>query len=108
MTYSIRAIEDKDFDAVAAQVCHHWTLTRLGYIDSFIETYGLPGLVAVEGGKIIGSLTWRRYENCMQIVTLISDHEGRGIGSALLKAAEEEARRLQFSRVLISTENSYI
>jgi|SRR3972149_7824421 len=108
MSYSIRAIEEKDFDAVAAQICAHWTLTKLGYIDGFIETYGLPGLVAVEDNQVIGSLTWRPYENCLQVVTLISDQEARGIGSALLKAAEDEARRLKFPRVLISTENSYI
>ena len=108
MSYSIRALEDKDRDAVAAQTCKHWTLTRLGYIDHFIETYDLPGFVAEDNGKVIGSLTWRPYENCLQIVTVISDEEGRGVGGALLSAAEAEARRQKFPRVLISTENSYV
>ncbi|MBI3440627.1 MAG: GNAT family N-acetyltransferase, partial [Proteobacteria bacterium] len=108
MSYRIRSTESRDYDAVAAQICYHWTLTKLGYIDTLVETFGLPGFVAVDGGdKVIGSLTWRSFENCFQVMTLISDQSGLGIGSELLTAAEEEARRLNFSRLLISTENSY-
>lgn len=108
MSYTIRPIADKDHETVATQIRNEWTTTRLGYIDHIIESHGLPGFVAEIDGKFVGALTWRIYENCLQVVTVISDKEGLGIGSALLKEAEEEAKRQGIPRVLISTENSYI
>lgn len=80
----------------------------MGYIDQLIDAYGMPGFVAEEDGKIIGSLTWRECEGFYQVFTLISDVEGRGIGSELLKRAEADAAEKGYKKVLISTENSYI
>lgn len=94
--------------AVNAQICAHWTTTHIAYIDSLVDVSSLPGLVMLQDGCVTGSLTWRPFEGCMQIMTLVSDREGCGTGSALLVAAEHEARRQGMSRVLLSVENSYI
>ena len=55
----------------------------------------LPGLVAQEepGGARLGVLTYRADERGLEVVTLNSLAEGRGIGTALLAGARQRARQ---------------
>lgn len=102
----IRPISDADRAAVKAQIKKHWTDEQIAWAHEFIDTSALPGFVAVEGGRVIASLTYRTVDNMLQVVTLASDKEKRGVGTSLLKEAEEEARRQKLPRVMISTDNA--
>ena len=55
----------------------------------------LPGLVAQEepGGARLGAATYRADGRGLEVVTLNSLAEGRGIGTALLAGARQRARR---------------
>jgi ribosomal protein S18 acetylase RimI-like enzyme len=107
-SYTLRPMEAADKAMVEAQICKHWAEPNIAYVDSFIDTAPLAGIVAIEGNTVIGSLTWRPHEGMLHIVTLVSEREKRGIGSALLKEAEAEATRQKLPGVLVSTENSNI
>ncbi len=102
----IRPLSDADRAAVDAQIKKHWKDSQIAWAHEFIDTTGLPGFVAVEGGRIIASLTYRNIDGVLHVVTLASDKEKRGVGTALLKAAEEEAKKLKLPKVLISTDNA--
>lgn len=108
MEYEIRSLQLEDREIVNALTSKHFGETRIGYIDQLIDTTELPGFVAIAKDEVIGQLTWRCFGKHMQVMTLISERENQGVGTALLKAAEQEASRQGLSSVLISTENSNI
>ncbi|HUY48205.1 MAG TPA: GNAT family N-acetyltransferase [Streptosporangiaceae bacterium] len=56
------------------------------------DPVGLPGLVAEHDGERLGALTYRVGAGGIEVVTLNSLAEGRGIGSALLAGAQQVAR----------------
>jgi GNAT superfamily N-acetyltransferase len=102
----IRPLAEADRPAVVAQIKKHWADTRIAWVNEFIDADALPGFVATENGRVVASLTFRTNDNCLQVVTLASDKEKRGVATALLKEAEEEAKRRKLPRVLISTDNA--
>ncbi|WNC13546.1 GNAT family N-acetyltransferase [Brevibacillus brevis] len=65
----------------------------------------LPGFAAWEDGRVVGLLTYCDAAGERQIVSLDSLREGLGIGTALMKAAEEEARQNQVTRIWLLTTN---
>jgi len=75
---------------------------RLGEL---LDPLELPGLVAEVGGSPIGLLTYRVRGDQIEAVTLHAQASGRGAGSALLKAAVEEARREGVRRLWLVTTN---
>ena len=66
----------------------------------------LPGAVALLDGGFAGAVTWAREGDALRIVTIASLVEGRGVGRALLAAAEAEARAQGAARLVVSTVNS--
>lgn len=65
----------------------------------------LPGFVAVEGGERIGLLTYRIEDDACEIVTIDSLREGVGVGSALVEAVADAARRAGCRRLWFITTN---
>jgi GNAT superfamily N-acetyltransferase len=104
--FEMRPIGEADQPAVAAQVAKFWVEPRIAYTDGLIDVRSLDGRVIIDGGKVVASITWRPYEDCLHVVTLASERERRGFASTLLKEAEEEAKRQNLSRVLVSTDNA--
>ena len=80
-----------------------WGGTRIYDVAGVYETSGLPGAVAILGGAFGGAVTWSREPGLLRIVTLASAIEGRGVGRALLGAAEAEARAGGAARIVVST-----
>jgi ribosomal protein S18 acetylase RimI-like enzyme len=65
----------------------------------------LPGFAAVDGDRITGLLTFRLEAGEMEVVSIDSLEEGRGVGTALLEAAVSHARRSGCRRVWLITTN---
>lgn len=65
----------------------------------------LPGFAALEDGQPVGLITYRFDGQECEIVTLNSDIEGKGIGSALIAAVEDTARRSKCARMWLITTN---
>jgi GNAT superfamily N-acetyltransferase len=102
----IRPLADADRAAVTAQIKKHWKDEHIAWGHEFVDTGTLPGFVAIEGGRVIASLTYRVIDGLLHVVTLASDKEKRGVGGSLLKEAEAEAKRQKLPKVLISTDNA--
>jgi GNAT superfamily N-acetyltransferase len=66
----------------------------------------LPGLIAELDSKPIGLLQYRWHGKQCEIVILISILRRRGVGRALLKAAEARARRAGCERLWLVTTNN--
>ena len=69
------------------------------------EPHTLPGFVAMVEGRRVGLITYRIDATGCEIVSLDSLQPGRGVGTALLAAVVEAARRSHSSRVWLITTN---
>ena len=65
----------------------------------------LPALVCIADGDIVGLATFDLRDGQCELVTLDAFTEGRGIGSALLAAVADEARRRRCTRLWLITTN---
>ncbi len=65
----------------------------------------LPGFTALIENEPAGLLTYRIEQEEMEIVTLDSVREGRGVGSSLIEAARELAVKRNCRRIWLITTN---
>ena len=65
----------------------------------------LPGIVAERNDQPVGVCLFRSEGDAMELVVLEAFEPGGGIGTSLLAAAEDEARRRQARRLWLVTTN---
>jgi GNAT superfamily N-acetyltransferase len=88
-------------------------------LERYVERFGRPGdfgIVAEEGGEPLGAAWWRYFqavapgygfvdESTPEVsAAVLPAHRGRGIGTALLRALEHEAREQGIKRLSLSVE----
>ncbi len=83
----------------------HWFSTTMAVRGQLFDMTQFDGCLAVEGGEIVGLITWRQDGDALEIMSLDSVRENRGVGTALLEAAVRKARALDCSRVVLITTN---
>lgn len=66
---------------------------------------GLDGFVALDGDEWIGEITYHVSGSDCEIVSLDSVRQGQGVGTKLITAVVEEARKQQSQRVFVITTN---
>lgn len=103
--FQLRAINETDRDWLAAFFQTHWGSPVMVYSQEVFHCDRLPGIVAYRGEEIVGLITYAMANGQCQIVSLDSVEEGKGIGTALLQAAEEAARDQGAHRVWLLTTN---
>ncbi len=104
----VRDLTDEDRDWLAEVVTAAWGLPVVS-LSGAHDVVRLPGLVAQEeqGGARLGVLTYRTGAPGLEIVTLNSLAEGRGIGTALLARARQRARQAG-QRLWLTTGNDNV
>jgi septum formation protein len=104
----VRDLTDGDRDWLAGVVTAAWGLPVVT-LSGAHDVTRLPGLVAEEepGGARAGVLTYRTQPGSLEVVTLNSLAEGRGIGTALLAEARRRARR-DGQRLWLTTGNDNV
>lgn len=102
---SVRSVADVDRSWLDELVRARWG-TPVVSVSGAHEASELPGLVAEAGGRRVGALTYRVDAGGMEVVTLDSTVEGRGVGSALLAAAKARAHAAGLRMWLITTNDN--
>ncbi len=104
----VRDLTDEDRDWLAEVVTAAWGLPVVS-LSGAHDVVALPGLVAEQevGGTRLGVLTYRAGPGGLEIVTLNSLAEGRGIGTALLAQARQRARQA-IQRLWLTTGNDNV
>ncbi|NEE04528.1 GNAT family N-acetyltransferase [Phytoactinopolyspora halotolerans] len=102
---SIRAVVDRDADTVRTILSDSWGDTRVAGHGVLYDAAELPGYLALVGGEPAGLLTYHVSGDAWEVVTLDALVAGRGVGTALLRAVEHDARQAGARRLWLITTN---
>ncbi|MEJ1970697.1 MAG: GNAT family N-acetyltransferase [Rhizomicrobium sp.] len=103
---AIRPKEDRDTALIAAALTEHFGGTMVVSRGRVHDAAGLSGFVAVDDeDRLLGALTWHEAGGEMEIVTLNSFVENRGVGTALIAAAVALGRAIGVRRLWLVTSN---
>ena len=105
VTNDLSSLEPEDREWAAALLKERWDGPLVERLGELVDASLLPGFVARQGAERAGLLTYEENEGGLEVVTLDSLSEGRGIGSALMLVAEHRARELGQRRAFLLTSN---
>ena len=101
----IHAINQNNRSRINAFIIQHWFTPEMIVHGECIDLGKADGLYAIEHNEIAGLVTYRIRQNEMEILSLDSVYENRGIGTALLNAAVHKAAEQHCSRIMLITTN---
>ena len=104
----VRPIEDGERDWVDGLIGERWKAPHVVSRGRVHRPAELPGLVAVDGDRRVGLLTYRVEGDSCEVVTVDALEDGRGIGTMLLEAAAEAARSHGCRRIWLITTNDNV
>lgn len=107
-TLEIQPISDEHRDWLRKRVQEIWNGRFVVSRGIAHEPANLPGFLAVKDGKPIGVATFRKEQDECELVTIDAFSQWQGVGSALIEAVEEEARKSGCSRMWMITTNDNI
>jgi GNAT superfamily N-acetyltransferase len=105
VTVVIRALDASDQDWATQFIADRWGANIVIAHGTIYHPHTLPGFVAVDQDERVGLVTYRIEEGRCEIVTLDSTRPWRGIGTALIEAVKESARRAGCKRLWLITTN---
>ncbi|MGQ0572234.1 MAG: GNAT family N-acetyltransferase, partial [Armatimonadota bacterium] len=103
--FHVRQVGPDDRGWVAQFITNRWGADRMVAHGAVYRPAELPGFVALEERERVGLLTYQVEGPACEIVSLDSTRPSRGVGSALIEAIKEAARRSRCSRVWLVTTN---
>lgn len=92
---SIREINEENREKVVSFFREHWGSSEMVISSGIYQCEKLNGFIFEENNQIIGLVTYviKDYENEIEIISLDSLSEGKGIGSALIEKVENIAKQ---------------
>lgn len=107
--FTVRRAEADDRSAIETICDRALGETVLDLFGTTFDVLDGVNLIAVADGELVGllSLAVRRGEATIVLMSVYPEHQGTGVGSALLKAADAMAaeRGLQFLRVAVTNDD---
>jgi GNAT superfamily N-acetyltransferase len=101
----IHPVELEHESWAGAFLTERWGATVVVSRGRLHDALSLPGFVASLAGGRVGLATFRVEDDECELVTLDSEIEGRGVGSALIEAVKQEAVRHGCRRLWLITTN---
>lgn len=104
----IKPIGDEHRDWLRSRVQEIWNGRFVVSRGVQHEPANLPGFLAVKDGVPIGVATYQLCDGECELITIDSFSQWQGVGTALIEAVEEEARKQGCSRMWMITTNDNI
>ena len=105
MPYVIHPIQTNDQERITAAVRDLWGDAKIIVHQETFLTGSLPGLKASDHGDLLGFLHYQVQGEDCEIITLASLRQRQGIGTALIQAVEDIARKQECCRLRVTTTN---
>lgn len=102
---TVRAVEPSDREWVLAFLRNRWGSERQVANGEVFYPADHPGLIASVDGRPTGFLSYRIKDRSCEVTLVDSGTEQAGVGTALLRAAEEIARAESCRRIWLITTN---
>lgn len=103
--FQIKAIETKDRNWIKNFIKNRWGSDKVIYNGKVFFPHKLSGFFAIKNRKKAGLITYKKYKNHLQIITINSLVEKKSIGSKLIEKVKEEAKRLKYKKIKVITTN---
>jgi L-amino acid N-acyltransferase YncA len=100
----VRRAEANDRDAIDAFLDDRGSV-RVARLGELVDARAHPALVAREGGRLVGVLTYILTSDACEILTLHTVEQWWGAGTALIGAVEDIAKREGCGRLFLITTN---
>lgn len=104
-SFSIRSITPTDEPLIEGLLEKLWGSRNVVTRGVMYDAAKLPGFLACEGDAVVGLLTLRYDARECEVITVDAFVKGKGIGAALLAAAQKEARARGCMRLWLITTN---
>ncbi|MBD8033107.1 MULTISPECIES: GNAT family N-acetyltransferase [Solibacillus] len=104
---SVKEINEENREKVVSFFREHWGSSEMVISSGVYQCDKLAGFIFEENNQIIGLVTYviKNYENEIEIISLDSLSEGKGIGSALIQKVESIAKQKRIEIVSLVTTN---
>jgi ribosomal protein S18 acetylase RimI-like enzyme len=104
----VRTLAEEDRVWSGDSLRRTWGSTSVARQGALVDAAGLPGLVALLDDLPVGLLTYARREDDIEVVTVHAEHEGVGVGRALMDELLRRARAMGVGRIWLVTTNDNI
>lgn len=102
---NINEITINNRNKIVSFFTEHWGSTEMVISTGVYKCDALDGFIVEEDNQIIGLVTYVVKENEMEIISLDSLQEGKGIGSSLMDKVEDIAKQKNIQLVSLVTTN---
>lgn len=102
---SIKEITVENREKIVSFLKEHWGSTEMVISTGIYQFDTLDGFIFEENNQIIGLVTYVIKNNEIEIISLDSLQEGKGIGSSLMKKVEYIAKQTKLQVVSLVTTN---
>lgn len=103
--FTIKPITESDRKQIKDFIKKHWGSEKIVYNGKVFYPHKLNGFITRKEDKIIGLITYKKYKRHLQIITINSLIEKKGLGSKLIEKVKEEAKRLGLRKIKTITTN---
>lgn len=101
-------ITDKNRNVINDFIIEQWFTTKMIIRGKEIDMTAVDGFFTLEDEKIIGLITYILKDDTLEITSLDSLCENKGIGTALLKKVVDVAKKKNCKRIVLITTNDNI
>jgi N-acetylglutamate synthase-like GNAT family acetyltransferase len=104
-SFEIRKKRTSDEEWIRNVIEKHWGSTKIVTRGKVTCAESVPGFIASIDNEPVGLITYLIGEDGIELITLNSEKEGIGIGTALIKAVTNVAKEQKSKRVWVITTN---
>ena len=104
----IEKIDNVNRGLIDEFIINHWFTTKMIVRGKEIDMTDTDGFYVIERDEIVALITYIIYDESMEIMSLDSLNENKGIGTLLLEQAIEEARKIGCKKIVLITTNDNI
>ncbi len=101
----VEEINQEVREHIDAFIVHHWFSMQMVVHGESIDLGNAEGWYVTEGDEIVGLITYRIIDDEMEILSLDSVHENKGVGTTLLNEAITKAMDCKCIKVKTFTTN---